>query len=1094
MATGNEVRFGVKVDTGDSKKKLDELGQELEQLDKEAQDLGKTGKTTSTAIDGMGRSADTAADKVDQLGKELDQAADGVDGLGESAEGAGESFEEMRRGIDRTTASIKAQLQEQQSEIELQRQHLALESEQQQTILRTARARGDETAATKAENRLREIAAQQLGLLAQAKRAEATAIQQSTAARRQELAAAGPLSEAQQRELQAAENYARSLRVQAAASDAAAQKTRQHAAAAREGAIATQDLGQQTQVATRLLGQMAATLGGAFTFRELVTAASQMEQLERGLAAVSGSAAQASRDLDFIKRVANQIGVDVNVAGKAFLSLAASTKGTAVEGQVTRDVFEAVASSMAKAGRSTEETERALTALSQMASKGAVSMEELRGQLGEALPGALQAAARGLGVTTTDLIKLVEEGQVAAEDLFPALTKGLNELYGNGSAPADTLAAGFQRIKNAIYDVGTTINESPIMDFLKTILGAVGLVVAGLVQGVLLPLDAAFTGVKIAITSLVAALSGDLTAAIGIAKEEGAALVDRQAKLAESMQRLAGITNDAAAASERDAEAKKKAATEAEKGAASLIALSSQYQKVREQIEKQIESAEKSAAARDAEGKAAVQLAQELGTEVDLRNAQSEAAKANSEALRELAERRLTEVNVLKAQLDATRAYLAQAGGAESEANRKKIQELTDLIEKRQLEADKAVAQARAAQISAESARTEAEALKDNSARVDELRKAYELAAAALEKARAERAAGRISADELAAAEIKAAGAAKLYRDALADQVVALEAAGRVRQANANLQQVGVRADIEAARAIYEVAKASGDERAAAVALVEVKRLEIQLARLQAEAKRAEANAALEVIKAKRAELQAADQLTAAKRAELQAQELAAQAKAKEADIATKVADKMEILTAATLQAKDAANESAKAYDTFSQSLGGANDQLERNIDLRSQQAGLPTSATGTTSGADGGSPFTRTAVGQNLTSIIGMLKGWGVGDAQAEQIARRFVDPNTNEIPAFGASEGQRAFSRSQFDTWSVALRRAAEEALYGGSGLAGSGTSAGGTPGALRTVNVNLSLGGRTTTVATASDADAQALEGFLRTLETDLRRASP
>jgi len=42
-----------------------------------------------------------------------------------------------------------------------------------------------------------------------------------------------------------------------------------------------------------------------------------------------------------------------------------------------------------------------------MASKGVVSMEELRGQLGEALPGALQAAASGMGVTTVDLIKLV---------------------------------------------------------------------------------------------------------------------------------------------------------------------------------------------------------------------------------------------------------------------------------------------------------------------------------------------------------------------------------------------------------------------------------------------------------------------------------------------------------------------------------------------------------------------------------------------------------------------------------------------------------------------------------------------------------------
>ena len=48
-----------------------------------------------------------------------------------------------------------------------------------------------------------------------------------------------------------------------------------------------------------------------------------------------------------------------------------------------------------------------MSALAQMASKGTVSMEELRQQLGDRLPGALGLAAKGLGITEQELIKLV---------------------------------------------------------------------------------------------------------------------------------------------------------------------------------------------------------------------------------------------------------------------------------------------------------------------------------------------------------------------------------------------------------------------------------------------------------------------------------------------------------------------------------------------------------------------------------------------------------------------------------------------------------------------------------------------------------------
>ncbi len=233
--------------------------------------------------------------------------------------------------------------------------------------------------------------------------------------------------------------------------------------ATRKGLIS---ISTQLAEAQQGLQRLAASMAGAFTFRELVNAAAQMESMREGLRAVSGSAEQAGKDMDFVRTVANRVGADVTQVGQAFLGLQAATKGTAVEGEPTRQVFEAVATAMGKAGKSASETQNALVALAQMASKGTVSMEELRGQLGEALPGALQAAANGLGITTQDLIKLVEEGQIAASDLFPALSKGLNDLYG-GAPAAQTLSQEITNIKNAFTEMAANIGEAGGLDALK---------------------------------------------------------------------------------------------------------------------------------------------------------------------------------------------------------------------------------------------------------------------------------------------------------------------------------------------------------------------------------------------------------------------------------------------------------------------------------------------------------------------------------------------------------------------------------------------------------------------------------------------------
>jgi len=72
---------------------------------------------------------------------------------------------------------------------------------------------------------------------------------------------------------------------------------------------------------------------------------------------------------------------------------------------------------MAVLGADTVSTQRAFRAVSQMISKGQVYSEELKGQLAESLPGAVNLFARSMGKTTQDFLMMVKAGQVGLNQL-----------------------------------------------------------------------------------------------------------------------------------------------------------------------------------------------------------------------------------------------------------------------------------------------------------------------------------------------------------------------------------------------------------------------------------------------------------------------------------------------------------------------------------------------------------------------------------------------------------------------------------------------------------------------------------------------------
>lgn len=194
-------------------------------------------------------------------------------------------------------------------------------------------------------------------------------------------------------------------------------------------------------------------------------AQTEVDRFTNRMKVASGGIGDAGRELDYVRGMANRMGLSLLPAMDGYSKLAAAARGTALEGANTRKVFEAVSKASVVMGLSAEQTNGALLALQQMVSKGTVQAEELRGQLGERLPGAFQIAARAMGVSTQELGKMLEQGQVLADEFLPKFASQLErELAGSTEDASKSAQASLNRFGNAWDDLKIQIANSGLGD------------------------------------------------------------------------------------------------------------------------------------------------------------------------------------------------------------------------------------------------------------------------------------------------------------------------------------------------------------------------------------------------------------------------------------------------------------------------------------------------------------------------------------------------------------------------------------------------------------------------------------------------------
>lgn len=197
-------------------------------------------------------------------------------------------------------------------------------------------------------------------------------------------------------------------------------------------------------------------VGGMYGAAELTKAAYQsalkMENIELAFQSIFTNTAAAGAQIDYVRDLTDKLGLSFLDASEGAKKLFAAAKGTEVE-KDAQGIFEAFSTMGAALKLSGSEMESVFLAVSQMISKGKVSAEELRLQLAERMPGAVNLFAKAIGVTTSELDKMLQEGKVGLDSLVKFAAEVQNTYETGAQKASRGLQAELNRTANAWFDL-----------------------------------------------------------------------------------------------------------------------------------------------------------------------------------------------------------------------------------------------------------------------------------------------------------------------------------------------------------------------------------------------------------------------------------------------------------------------------------------------------------------------------------------------------------------------------------------------------------------------------------------------------------------
>lgn len=278
----------------------------------------------------------------------------------------------------------------------------------------------------------------------------------------------------------------------------------------------------QMQVLTFAAALGAGGLGLTNLVSRFIEVAKESSRVTTALKNVSGTMGQFAENQRFLLDMAKKYGLEINAltGNYAKFTAAASISGMTILEQ--RKIFESMSRAVTAFGMSAEDSNGVFLALSQMMSKGKISSEELRLQMGERLPIALQAMAKAAGTSVAGLDELMKKGKLMSADVLPKFAKALDEMIPN--VDTDNLETSLNRLKNAFTEL---VDEADIKGKYKSLIDWVTGAVKTATENIRSVITYAIAAIVVLVTSK---LTYNIISAIGKAELAAKAAARRAAR------------------------------------------------------------------------------------------------------------------------------------------------------------------------------------------------------------------------------------------------------------------------------------------------------------------------------------------------------------------------------------------------------------------------------------------------------------------------------------------------------------------------------------------------------------------------------------
>ena len=205
------------------------------------------------------------------------------------------------------------------------------------------------------------------------------------------------------------------------------------------------------------------------TFSSIVDNTKKLNTLDFALRTIITDTEELAQTQIFLSDIIQNFGTDLIDTTNAYIKFRAAVSTSNISVKEGQDIFRSLTKASAVLGLSQEKTNLVFLALEQMLSKGTISSEELRRQMGEQMPVAMQAMATALQKVTKEgdgsvefLMKFMKEGKVISEEVLPEFARQVEKALNIETVTkVDTLVAAQERLNTSWVNFIEQLKAAP---------------------------------------------------------------------------------------------------------------------------------------------------------------------------------------------------------------------------------------------------------------------------------------------------------------------------------------------------------------------------------------------------------------------------------------------------------------------------------------------------------------------------------------------------------------------------------------------------------------------------------------------------------